>query len=455
MIFLSARNEAEYYALETLHEMSGVVADEDVLFASGPFGLDNKKGKQFKLKVLFHSENGSPNMTNRPSLRFEGDCLRVSGEMLSSIVKWLGGEGLWETSLREGDAREKDAMGADNKMDRHTPYLDEMVEGFRDGLTNTLHQRGIPYRLMKPWDRPVICLTHDADSIRGQSLLRYAFWILSACRTLKPMALKETLKKIRKAATAYFDPHFSFEFIQDIEDRYGFRSTFFLMSLGFFLGREGRRYSVRHPGLKQALEKLAYDGFEIGLHPTGDAYRNPLAMKRQIARLQSLFNKPSATKGVRNHYLRFLVPDTWRINEDLGILYDTTWGWSDRFGFRAGTSRPFRPFDQDRQRRMEVWELPLIVMDGALEKDDSPMETIKDLSEKCFSHGGVFTSLWHTNLVSLAETPRLHQCFVSTLEGLANRNCTGLTCLAAIQKYREYSAWMEKNRRRWTSGVNG
>lgn len=448
MIWLLAHNEEDFFALQSLHEMTGLVTEDAILFATDPLGPTIKGDPRFKLKVIFRSDCSASGMAALPHVSWSDGCLEVTGGLLSKMVKWLAGEGPWENPLSKVEGHMQVDRGSPNELDPHIPYLDEMIEVFTNALTNALQQKNVPYQIIKPWDKPVICLTHDADSIQGKSLLRYAYWIMLACGTFKPSAFRSALRKIRKTASADLDPHFSFAYIRNEEDRYGFRSTFFLMSLKSSLGREGRRYSVRHHGLKQTLEKLADEGFEIGLHPTGDAYCNSSTLQSQHERLKAIVTKPLTGVGVRNHYLRFKVPITWRIQENLSIVYDATWGWSDRCGFRAGTSRPFRPFDREKNRRLNVWEVPLIVMDGALQSYNAPLQIIGELAERCFSYGGIFTALWHTNLVSPMETPELNNLFTTSLKYLSDLGCAGLTSFDAIQRYQEYSLRMEKNRRR-------
>ena len=71
------------------------------------------------------------------------------------------------------------------------------------------------------------------------------------------------------------------------------------------------------------------------------------------------------TEG-RHHYLRFRVPDTWRIWDDGGLKTDSTAGYADSEGFRCGTGDQFPTFDVRRRRALRLRELPLIVMEGTL-----------------------------------------------------------------------------------------
>ena len=69
---------------------------------------------------------------------------------------------------------------------------------------------------------------------------------------------------------------------------------------------------------------------------------------------------------------------------------------------KASTCRRFRPFDVQFDRSLELWELPLIVMDATLNRYRglTPMqgkERILELARRCMSVGGTLTLLWHNS----------------------------------------------------------
>src|SRR4030065_531226 len=79
-------------------------------------------------------------------------------------------------------------------------------------------------------------------------------------------------------------------------------------------------------------------------------------------------DKIAASKdyGCRQHYLRWETPLTWRNQEKTGLLYDATLSFADHTGFRCGICMPFQPFDFVENRKLNIWELPLPVMEDSL-----------------------------------------------------------------------------------------
>jgi hypothetical protein len=105
--------------------------------------------------------------------------------------------------------------------------------------------------------------------------------------------------------------------------------------------------------------------------------------------------------GIRMHWLYF-TPETPRHLEDAGYLYDSSFGYNDAVGFRAGTTQAFRPLGIQK-----LIELPLHIQDTALFYKDrlnlSESEARKichDIISNMNKYGGVITILWHLRSIS-------------------------------------------------------
>jgi hypothetical protein len=84
----------------------------------------------------------------------------------------------------------------------------------------------------------------------------------------------------------------------------------------------------------------------------------------------------------------------------VGLTYDSTVAYADHEGFRCGTCHPFRPFDLQQGRELDLWEVPLIAMENTLRtyRGFSPEQAEKrilELAGRCKTVGGTFTLLWH------------------------------------------------------------
>ena len=153
-----------------------------------------------------------------------------------------------------------------------------------------------------------------------------------------------------------------FEDYARVED--GRRSTFFLVP---FKGRPGvapdgtvnaaRAVPYQVTEIQEDVRKAASRGSELAVHGI-DAWRDAEAGREEIRQLTTLTSQKTA--GVRMHWLYFDV-NSPRCLESAGFDYDSTWGYNETVGYRAGTSQVF-----GLAGSRQLMELPLSIMDSAL-----------------------------------------------------------------------------------------
>src|SRR4029077_4202497 len=96
---------------------------------------------------------------------------------------------------------------------------------------------------------------------------------------------------------------------------------------------------------------------EIGVHGI-DAWRDIAEARKEREQIQALTHVPEV--GVRMHWLFFDSESAGKLDE-AGFSYDSTVGYNEIIGYRAGTTQACRPFEKKCMH-----ELPLHVMDTAL-----------------------------------------------------------------------------------------
>ena len=100
------------------------------------------------------------------------------------------------------------------------------------------------------------------------------------------------------------------------------------------------------------------------------------------------------------------MPTTWELLRTAGFKYDTTFGYADCVGFRNGMCHPFQPFNLNTDQYIDIWEIPLTIMDKTLlsymELDmATSWEITKRLIDTTEELGGVITVLWHNTSMNL------------------------------------------------------
>jgi hypothetical protein len=176
-------------------------------------------------------------------------------------------------------------------------------------------------------------------------------------------------------------------------------------------------YSLDEEYIQGLLKKVHDRGHQVGLHVSYGAFRDQQQMQSEFDALKQFCNKLGIRQEFwsnRQHYLRWHTPDTARQLESIGITTDTTLGYADHVGFRAGICHSFNLYDLKERRELSVVETPLIVMEASmlskaymnLDHSDA-LEIVTDLKCKCQRFGGKFTMLWHNHMLAIPENKKL------------------------------------------------
>lgn len=252
--------------------------------------------------------------------------------------------------------------------------------------------------------RFAVALTHDVDTpwkwtrigvhgaaarLKGHALAGRAGEALREARGLA----RVPLHKVRGT-----DPNWRFAEIAAEEREHGARSTFFVMA-GHGHRADGAAPEAYERLRPRVVEAIQQAGAEVGLHGSYLASEDLERLARERALLAQL---DGPIVGHRYHYLRLdphrnLVPLA-----GLGFLYDTTLGFPDALGFRAGIAHPFRPWDFAHERPTDLVEVPLAAMDATLAEAryqglsaDAARPQLLALLDWAAEHGGGFSILWH------------------------------------------------------------
>src|SRR5262249_42970877 len=176
-------------------------------------------------------------------------------------------------------------------------------------------------------------------------------------------------------------------------------------------------------------------GHEVGLHGI-DAWTDSARGSVELQEIRKLTG--AVETGVRMHWLYFDQNSPIAL-EKAGASYDSTVGYNETVGYRAGTTQVYRPLGTT-----QLLELPLHVMDTALfypsRLELSPraaaavLEQILNTSTR---FGGVLTINWHDR--SLAPERLWGATYRNVLADLKTRGAWITTAAQAV-------AWFRKRR---------
>lgn len=350
------------------------------------------------------------------------------------------------TLLTEGQPADNASMPA---LDLHIALVRDLITGC-----------GVPLVEVPPVPQGhqfIACLTHDVDhpSIRAHKWDHTVFGFLyravfgSLVDVVRGRAGSRTLAANWGAALKLPLVHLGLaeDFWRDFVDRYlklekGLRSTFFVIP---FRDRAGSTFDGPAPAYRAAtydaqdisdnLHRLLAAGCEVGLHGI-DAWCDSGEGREEIEEIRRLTRL--AEIGVRMHWL-FYDPDSPSAVEQAGAAYDSTVGYNETVGYRAGTTQVYQPLSARR-----LLELPLHVMDTALFYPDrlglssQQARTLLGLMvENAVRFGGCLTVNWHDR--SLAPERLWIDCYSDLLHELQVRGAWFSTAGQAV-------AWFRKRR---------
>lgn len=351
----------------------------------------------------------------------------------------------WQHELTHGPAHSYALRLNGDKRRFDRPWADLLVQA----LCSFLYGKKAKQLIRKT--PPTIFLTHDVDALSktGMSVFKDTiFRTVNALRAIARHELQRSSYWWRKATSTLFSQcdYNQLKTIAELEKRHNFKSTF--LAYGFVptatLGERAKQM-LFDPGYNlqlmqkaiKVLRQLDLEGFEIGCHLGFDAWKDIQTMSSQKHALEATLNRGPLHVS-RQHWLKFSLHDTWRSLEALNVSVDATLGFNDRPGFRAGTARPFLPWDHARSAPHKIMAIPTVLMDSHLfhyadmppdERDD----TVKKLFKEIALVSGASAIIWHPHTLAndygwrpqferiliMMEEEGFHSMTMS--EGLTNR----------------------------------
>jgi hypothetical protein len=300
----------------------------------------------------------------------------------------------------------------------HIPTLDIHISLLRSLMVSS----GVPFVEVPPVPRDcdfMVCLSHDVDftGIREHKFdmtiwgFLYRATVGSLFDVIRQKSTVSRLLQNWKAAFAlpcvYLDlaQDFWLEFDRYLEIERGLHPTYFfipfknspgMLKTGPAPPQRGAKYDVRDS--KDNIRKLLDQGCEVSLHGI-DAWRDSQKAEIEANHIRELTGQ--ATIGVRMHWLYFdeNSPETL---DRAGFPYDSTFGYNDALGFRAGTTQPFLP-----PGAAHMLELPMNIQDTAMFypsrmnlSEPTALDSCRQLLKITKEFGGVVTVNWHTRSLS-------------------------------------------------------
>lgn len=431
------------------------------IYGSKPASFDRENGietcSQRSNRVLSYEEKQLPIYGRCLTFRGEGTALLKDTQTLEPAVLEISSHGRRVIRAGFNLFHEVSHLLGRGQPTIHagTPTLELHIALLR----NVISSCSIPFVEIPPLPAGypfIACLTHDVDHAGichhkcDHTMLGFLYRatigsLISFCRG------RRSFRQLAANLMAAFSlPLVYLGWIKDFWSRFDhyielekeIPSTFFIIPKKMEAGEIGNRpapwkraakYDVSDvPG---QIRRLVSGGREIGLHGI-DAWRDATKGSEERKRIERVTG--SSNSGVRMHWLYF-DEDSPAALERAGFSYDSTIGYNETVGYRAGTTQVFKPIGLER-----MLELPMHIMDTALfyptHLNLTPKQAkskIQPLLEDATGFGGVLTINWHDR--SIAPERLWGDFYVGLLDELKSKDPWFATANQA-------TSWFQKRR---------
>ncbi|GMQ82052.1 MAG: hypothetical protein BMS9Abin05_1493 [Rhodothermia bacterium] len=298
-----------------------------------------------------------------------------------------------------------------------------LVDLFRKLLQKELARLGFQLE-QKQWSEKAwaFCPTHDIDYLRKW---RPGIFYREIVERALFNSEKETLgargSRIGSAVAGLVqrqDPYA--KTIKRMRDEVAIRggtATYFFKTAA--RGPKDVHYNENASFLHRQYLELRSQNFEIGLHPSYHAYNHGRYLREERAALRRATGIDAGSS--RTHFLRFDPITTPRLLADTGFQIDSSLGFAEQEGFRRATCLPFPLYDLEADQSLEIWEMPLTLMESTLFNrrhldGEEAISASEELMATCKRFGGVFVGLWHNLLWDERDFPGWARHFTTCLD---------------------------------------
>jgi hypothetical protein len=322
----------------------------------------------------------------------------------SAEPDWLAEIFEWTSCAHEYSVTTRDSVGripfeksvfARYKLDERIPYAALAMWFFQHAICKLFPATEERARVPEISFRHAIVCSHDVDFISLgylSTLVRLAKNSIISLLQKSPILASGIAGRTVRFALGGINPLRNVEQLARSEQASGVTSSF------NFLVRHGHRrdanYRIDSRAVITLAKRIQSMGMEIGVHGSYTSLDTAAGLAGEFEMLQEHGFRPL---GGRQHWLRFSLDRLIPALERAGALYDTSLGWQNRIGFRAGACFPFPPYNFAEERPARFLELPLAVMDQALPANaEGAFREVAELvaTSRMYGWGGI-SLLWH------------------------------------------------------------
>lgn len=335
-----------------------------------------------------------------------------------SLPDWLGEVFEWVSCADEFSVRARTPVGSvpyahsyvgRHKLNVRRPYAAIAMRLLQRALCEVAPGSPLEPLSPVPTARHFIVCTHDVDFAplgKWGSAWRLAKnAVIATALSRSPALGLQQARHLLRLSTGGGNPLDQVPALLRGQIQRGVRASYY-----FLPDRRHRRdgnYRIVDPNIVEVMRSLERHGMEVGVHGSYTSLDRSAGLAAEFARVRRL---GFAAEGGRQHWLRFTLDRLIPATEGAAARYDSSVGWSECIGFRAGACFPFPPYDFVHERPATFLEIPLVLMEGSLlnaripESEWSAAADEVLAASRQYGWGGIAV-LWHPTAFGGGQHP--------------------------------------------------
>src|ERR1043166_6662277 len=216
------------------------------------------------------------------------------------------------------------------------------------------------------------------------------------------------------------DPFDSFDWMDQLHRQFDLRPIYF-----FLISGKTGKYDKNISPARRSMQRLILqwsDRYPIGIHPSWQSGDDPEKLRTEILKLGHISGKQIGSS--RQHYIRFMLPQTYRQLIEVGIESDFSMGYGSINGFRASVASKFFWYDLEREEQTNLMLYPFCFMEANSYYEQKlsaaqAFEELKRYVDVVRSVNGTLITIWHKSFLGTAKQfkgwSEIYKKFISLL----------------------------------------
>jgi hypothetical protein len=236
--------------------------------------------------------------------------------------------------------------------------------------------------------------TYDID-------IAYSYKHKGLLRNIGGFFKSPSAERINVLTAAQKDPFDCYDWLNDLHKQYQFDPVYF-----FLVAEKNGVYDKNILPHKEAMWQLIKKHtalYNIGIHPSWQSNAKASLLKNEMNWLAEMAGIKQITVS-RQHYIKFSLPDTFRVLADAGIKNEYSMGYGSINGFRASVASPFFWYDLENDIQTSLRIHPFCFMDANCyyEQKQNAQQAYEELMHYfniCKNVNGTLITIWHNNFL--------------------------------------------------------